>query len=145
MWWLGTRSHANPPHRCHPSAPILLTLRVVLPPLRHPEAAEPHVPEDEGALRREGVAPPGETCASPRWKVATRLLASFVSALICESRRSRTRRCDWEVWSQGRFDAGCLRGRLPTGISQRPKSSINKAETPAPGRKAARPVSEPVS
>lgn len=67
MWCFGTRSRADPPHRCHPSAPILLTLRVVLPPLRHPEAAEPHVPEDEGALRREGVACPGETCASP-WR-----------------------------------------------------------------------------
>lgn len=31
---------------------------VVLLPLRHPEAAQPHVPEDEGALRKAG----GEPC-----------------------------------------------------------------------------------
>jgi len=135
-------------HPAHP-APIRLTLRMVLPPLGHPEAAEPHVLEDERALRREGAGHPGETRVSPPRVTAVggglEAPRSFVSALICKSGHSGMRRCDSEAWSQGGFAARCQRGRFPVGISQQPKSSVNKAKTPALGRRAARPATGPVS
>lgn len=43
-------------------SPPQLTLHVVLPPLRHPEPAEPHVPEDESALWRGNVHPVTPVC-----------------------------------------------------------------------------------
>lgn len=148
-WRFGTRSRADPPHQCRPSAPIWLTLRVVLPPLGHPEAAEPHVPEDERALWREEAAQPDETCVSPPSVTVveggSEAPRSFVSALICESGHSGMRKCNSEVWSQGRFHARHLRGHFPAGISQQPKSSINKAKRPAVGCKAARPITDPIS
>lgn len=74
-----------------------------------------------------------------------RLLAPSLARSFVSQGTVGMQRCNSEAWSQGRFDAWCLRSRFPAGISQQPKSSINKAKRLALGCKAARPVTDPIS
>lgn len=60
--------------------PSQLTMCVVLLPLRHPEAAQPHVPEDEGALWKAG----GEICLPPTCSQAHMSMAGGSEELCSE-------------------------------------------------------------